>query len=124
MSIDWPILLICVVPLVILLVLSLLGLARTLVSARHVSPLPRARVVEMRAAPPASVPALSAMSKLTPREREVAVLAAQGLSNARIADTLRIAHSTVANHLNHVFHKLGVGSRHDLKYLLTQDIDD
>ena len=48
---------------------------------------------------------------LTPREREVAVLAAQGLSNHQIARVLTIAEKTVANHVQRALEKLDVRTR-------------
>jgi DNA-binding CsgD family transcriptional regulator len=48
---------------------------------------------------------------LTRREREVLACVADGLSNAEIARVLVIEPSTVRKHLEHVFEKLGVGSR-------------
>jgi len=46
-------------------------------------------------------------------ERELAVLrlAAEGLTNAEIADELVIAHSTVKTHINRIYSKLGVSTR-------------
>ena len=55
-----------------------------------------------------------AATQLTRREREVAQLAAQGLSNRRIADTLIIAEKTAANHLQSALEKLDVHSRSQL----------
>jgi non-specific serine/threonine protein kinase len=52
--------------------------------------------------------------ELTRREREVAQLAAQGLSNRRIAETLVIAEKTAANHLQSALEKLDVHSRNQL----------
>lgn len=48
---------------------------------------------------------------LTRREREVMAHATDGLTNAEIARVLVIEPSTVRKHLEHVFEKLGVGSR-------------
>jgi DNA-binding CsgD family transcriptional regulator len=48
---------------------------------------------------------------LTGREREVMAHVSSGLSNAEIARVLVIEPSTVRKHLEHVFDKLGVGSR-------------
>ncbi len=48
---------------------------------------------------------------LTPREREVAQLAAQGLSNREIAESLVITEKTAANHLQRVLDKLDLHSR-------------
>ena len=48
---------------------------------------------------------------LTKREMEVLKLAAKGMSNAEIADTLYLSIRTVQAHLRAIFNKLGVGSR-------------
>lgn len=48
---------------------------------------------------------------LTPRERQVAFMAASGLTNAEIATRLFVTTSTVEFHMNKVFRKLGVTSR-------------
>lgn len=48
---------------------------------------------------------------LTEREREVLRLAAQGMSNSRIAAQLYMSVRTAQVHLTHIFNKLGVGSR-------------
>lgn len=48
---------------------------------------------------------------LSAREREIADLAAQGLSNKRIAEHLVVSERTVENHLYRVFIKLGVTGR-------------
>jgi len=48
---------------------------------------------------------------LTGREREVASLLAQGLSNRRIAEQLVIAEKTAKNHVQRVLERVGVRSR-------------
>jgi NarL family two-component system response regulator LiaR len=48
---------------------------------------------------------------LTDREIEVLKLAAKGMTNKDIADTLCISIRTVQGHINSIFHKLNVGSR-------------
>lgn len=48
---------------------------------------------------------------LTPREAEVALLLARGLSNREIAERLSLSPSTVRHHAEWVFTKLGVHSR-------------
>lgn len=59
-----------------------------------------------------------AAAALTTREREVAALAAGGLSNRDIADRLVVSVRTVENHLHRVYHKLGAVQRADLAELL------
>ncbi len=49
--------------------------------------------------------------ELSDREKEVLKLAAKGMNNKDIADTLCISIRTVQGHINSIFHKLGVGSR-------------
>ena len=69
----------------------------------------------------ARTPALRLLDQppeLTQREHEVAGLAAAGQSNRAIAAQLMLSVRTVDNHLQHVFDKLGVHSRHALARLL------
>jgi DNA-binding CsgD family transcriptional regulator len=60
------------------------------------------------------------IASLTPREREIAKLAAAGLSNKQIAERLFLTHRTVAAHLYQVFPKLGITSRAALHAALAQ----
>lgn len=53
----------------------------------------------------------SVVEGLTPREREIVALVAQGKTNAEIASGLWVAPATVKKHLEHVYAKLGVGRR-------------
>ncbi|MFB0632159.1 response regulator transcription factor [Streptomyces sp. NBC_01276] len=46
------------------------------------------------------------LERLTPREREVLALMAEGRSNAAIADGLVVSESAVAKHINNIFAKL------------------
>jgi DNA-binding NarL/FixJ family response regulator len=48
---------------------------------------------------------------LTPREREVLTLVAQGLSNPDIAQQLFLSEHTVHRHLANILRKLGLSSR-------------
>ena len=53
-------------------------------------------------------------SQLSAREREIARMAADGLSNRAIADQLVLSRRTVENHLQRAYTKLGVSSRAEL----------
>ena len=48
---------------------------------------------------------------LTPREREVALLISQGLTNREISTALVIAEKTADAHVQHILNKLGFHSR-------------
>jgi two-component system, NarL family, nitrate/nitrite response regulator NarL len=50
-------------------------------------------------------------SPLTRRERQIAELVAEGLSNKEIAIELRIGPATVKNHIHHILEKLGIPRR-------------
>jgi DNA-binding CsgD family transcriptional regulator len=52
--------------------------------------------------------------RLTGREREIAALAAQGLSSLEIAKRLQVSPRTVNNHLHAAYSKLGVRGRGEL----------
>jgi DNA-binding CsgD family transcriptional regulator len=63
-------------------------------------------------APPPQISARSAASDgLTAREREIAGLMADGLSNREIAKRLVITEGTVEVHVKHILSKLGISSR-------------
>jgi DNA-binding NarL/FixJ family response regulator len=59
-----------------------------------------------------------APGELTPREREVWALVANGLTNPQIAERLGLSDNTVKFHVQHLFSKLGVKNRTEaaLKY--------
>jgi DNA-binding NarL/FixJ family response regulator len=48
---------------------------------------------------------------LTPRERELVRMVAQGLRNKQIAERLQITEGTVKVHLHNIYDKLGLGGR-------------
>jgi DNA-binding CsgD family transcriptional regulator len=57
-------------------------------------------------------------SELTPTERKVAELVAQGRRNTEVAKALGVSAKTVEYHLTRVYRKLGVRSRIDLALLV------
>jgi DNA-binding CsgD family transcriptional regulator len=59
-------------------------------------------------------PASNGLEALTPQERRVAELAAQGLGNKEIGERLYLSHRTVQSHLYKIFPKLQVTSRTQL----------
>jgi DNA-binding CsgD family transcriptional regulator len=59
--------------------------------------------------------------ELTVREREVAMLASQGVSNPEIARRLVLSVRTVETHLGRVYDKLGIHSRRALRDALTAE---
>lgn len=74
-----------------------------------------------RACEGVATPALSLVEEVTPltrREREVSLLAAQGLPSKDIADKLFLSVRTVENHLQRAYEKLGVSSREGLAQVL------
>ena len=58
--------------------------------------------------------------ELTPREREVRVLVAQGLTNRQISRQLSISERTAANHVAKILKKLGLRSRSQIASLAAQ----
>ncbi len=62
--------------------------------------------------------ALVGSDALTPAERRVAELAAEGNNNAGIAKTLFITDKTVEGHLSRCYQKLGIRSRAELRTIL------
>ncbi|WP_327287564.1 AAA family ATPase [Streptomyces sp. NBC_01198] len=57
---------------------------------------------------------------LTPQERQIAELAASGLSNKQIAERLYLSHRTIGAHLYQIFPKLGISSRAALRDALAE----
>ncbi|MFK8907652.1 LuxR C-terminal-related transcriptional regulator [Streptomyces sp. YS-3] len=76
---------------------------------------------ELRATGVAEAPAAAAsdrLGELTAQQRQIARLAAYGLSNREIGDRLFLSPRTVGSHLYNVYPKLGISSRHQLRDLL------
>ncbi len=65
--------------------------------------------------------AVTGAAALTQREREVALLVADGLSNAELARRLYISPKTAAVHVSNILHKLGVSSRTEVVDVLSAD---
>ncbi|GAB2600950.1 response regulator transcription factor [Streptomyces capparidis] len=61
--------------------------------------------------PVAGGEASAAVESLTPREREVLACLGEGLSNADIAERLRMAEATTKTHVSRILAKLGLRSR-------------
>ena len=57
---------------------------------------------------------LSGLDSLTPSERRIARLAADGVSNREIAQNLFVTARTVEGHLTHAYQKLAITSREQL----------
>lgn len=57
-------------------------------------------------------------ASLTERERQIALLISQGLSNEAIGARLSISDTTVRHHITSIFAKIGVASRLELTVLL------
>jgi DNA-binding NarL/FixJ family response regulator len=55
---------------------------------------------------------------LSPREKEVALLVRQGLTNKEAASQLNVAERTIKSHLSSIFEKLGITDRLSLALLL------
>jgi DNA-binding NarL/FixJ family response regulator len=76
-------------------------------AAGHASLDPAAAATVLAAAQPRPAPP----DELTPREAEVLVLIAQGLSNGEIARRLYLGEATVKTHVNRIFAKTGSRDR-------------
>jgi DNA-binding CsgD family transcriptional regulator len=64
-----------------------------------------------------------ALAELTPQQREIVRLAADGLTNREIAARLFLSPRTVASHLYRSYPKLGVTDRHELRDALARADD-
>ena len=67
----------------------------------------------------ADVDAAPNTPQLTPREREVAELVAQGLTNREIAERLFLSERTAQNHVQHILTKLDLSNRSQIAAWVT-----
>ena len=74
----------------------------------EVDPRTLVTILELEGAPP---PSPSALQLLTPRERDVADLVAEGLTDGEIAERLCISRHTVNQHVKRTYQKLDVRNR-------------
>ncbi len=94
--------------------------ARTGFAAMGAEPWLTRTVDELRATGHRPAAARSTAAALTAQEREIAHLAAGGLSNKQIAERLFLSHRTVGAHLHRTFRKLGIASRAGLRDALSR----
>ncbi|MGI8660008.1 MAG: ATP-binding protein [Thermoleophilaceae bacterium] len=64
----------------------------------------------------------SGTAALTPTERRISSMAAEGLSNPEIAQALFVARKTVENHLSNAYRKLDIRSRGELSRVLSHAV--
>jgi len=74
------------------------------------SPVVAERVMQFFAQAPSAEPE-PAFPELTPREREILIWLAHGLTNSAIAERLVLSPKTVRNHVSNIFSKLQVADR-------------
>lgn len=60
---------------------------------------------------------------LSPREQDILIATAQGLTRAEVAETLTISEETVKTHLKHIYRKLGIASKDELIALANEAAD-
>jgi DNA-binding CsgD family transcriptional regulator len=79
--------------------------------------------LELRAAGERMRASAQGRGALTPQERQIAELAAEGLSNREIGERLFLSPRTVGSHLYRIFPKLGITTRAQLRDSLTTSDD-
>ena len=86
------------------------------------SPRVSAALAERVAALRAVGPRANGDQKLTRRQREIAALISEGLSNKQIARRLSIQQATVKNHVHNIFAKLGLSHRDEVATLVRTSV--
>ena len=86
---------------------AVIGASSTRRLLQHISPL----LNESASDRPAPATAAAALPDLTPREHEIFVLMAEGLSNTEIAERLELSEATVKTHVGRVLMKTGSRDR-------------
>ncbi|MGA1836149.1 response regulator transcription factor [Herbiconiux sp. 11R-BC] len=81
------------------------------VHAGDAPPVPVGTVVREFARPAGGADVPDALAALSPRERDVFLLAATGMRNSEIARAAFVSEATVKSHVRAVLHKLGLQSR-------------
>lgn len=89
----------------------LLAAIRTVHSGSSVIAASATRELFAHYAEPVAVPVPAAYKELTEREREIFALAAQGLSNAEIAQREYLSEATVKTHISRILTKLALRDR-------------
>lgn len=78
------------------------------------------RVAESLRRDPDAVAFDDAMARLSPRQREVVAMIAEGRTNREIADALFLSEGTVKNHVTRILEVMGVSDRTKLAVLLVR----
>jgi DNA-binding NarL/FixJ family response regulator len=68
-------------------------------------------LADFKGQPEIAIPTSAELGRLTPREREVMVLIAHGLTNPQIGAHLVVAESTIKTHVSRILMKLGLHER-------------
>jgi non-specific serine/threonine protein kinase len=77
---------------------------------------------EKRAARHATSPMKTETMPLSKREREVAGLVSEGLSNKEIASRLFLSERTVETHVSNILNHLGINSRVEIASWVAQEV--
>ena len=65
----------------------------------------------------APLPTKEILGRLSPRERQVATLIAQGRSNKEVGELMRISENTAKNHLHNIFYRIHLTRREELAFI-------